>query len=472
MQILGRRWAHASVLPMPGFHAPMRMLLALMAAAILAACAGESTPPEAATEPEDSLRQVAQPAVTPEPESGEDASVDESTGSSEVDPAALGLGLPRFGHEAILLNSGDVLVSGGYTGIANNNVIAPQPIGLLQRYNRDTGVWSHIGPVEGPGILYSSVKLADGRVLFVGLRADAVGPESMVSVFDPATESWRPVPGPSVPRWQPHLVLLDDGTVLVAGGVDVSDPSSFSVDFLLDVEIYDPSTESWREAAGMTAASEDQWLFALNDGRAIAVTAPDVRESGAVTYVEVYDPATDAWTPIDSADPYYAPTGAVQLADGRLLVLGELGENDGYAMDSDGRIIGATLPDGREYYGERFKEQFPDAKVYDPMTDTWSAANGMAAQREHVSLTLLSDGRVLAAGGEEPDDYDYVLLSTTDIFDPSTGSWSPGPDLAESRSRHTATLLSDGAVLLVGGTAINRENEERYPTWTTEIVRP
>ena len=69
------------------------------------------------------------------------------------------------------------------------------------------------------------------------------------------------------------------------------------------------------------------------------------------------------------------------------------------------------------------------------------------------SLTLLPDGKVLVAGGSHPVRIDSSIYTTTEIFDPATNSWSPGPELSEPRTNHSATLLPDGRVLLIGGVA-------------------
>ena len=94
----------------------------------------------------------------------------------------------------------------------------------------------------------------------------------------------------------------------------------------------------------------------------------------------------------------------------------------------------------------------------------------MGSVRSDFTLTLLSDGRVLASGGSDATRMDYVPYSATEIFDPYTLSWSPGPDLAIPRTKHSATLLADGTVLVAGGIGpATGEQDVRAPT-PTEIV--
>src|SRR5205823_1788173 len=68
------------------------------------------------------------------------------------------------------------------------------------------------------------------------------------------------------------------------------------------------------------------------------------------------------------------------------------------------------------------------------------------------TATLLQDGRVLIAGGRTTGGGDSALLAAVEIYDPQTRSFSPTGSLAYRRAGHTATLLPDGRVLIVGGT--------------------
>ena len=59
---------------------------------------------------------------------------------------------------------------------------------------------------------------------------------------------------------------------------------------------------------------------------------------------------------------------------------------------------------------------------------------------------LLPDGKVLVVGGQ----YGSALFSS-EIYNPSTGTWTSADVLNFARYGHTATLLPDGKVLVAGG---------------------
>jgi Galactose oxidase, central domain/Kelch motif len=91
------------------------------------------------------------------------------------------------------------------------------------------------------------------------------------------------------------------------------------------------------------------------------------------------------------------------------------------------------------------------AELYSPATNTWTAAASMSAARMYHTATLLLDGRVLVAGGCGSGTPCDAVLSSAEIYDPRTALWSTTAPLASPRLFHTATLLRDGRVLVLGG---------------------
>ena len=118
----------------------------------------------------------------------------------------------------------------------------------------------------------------------------------------------------------PRLALLKDGRVLVAGGGVYANLLG-SPEYSSAVEILDPVTGDWQLASSMNVATEHLWLFTLNDGRVLALSRANESSGNSMLTVEVYDPDDNMWAALSSHDPHYLPSDAVQLQDGRLLVL-------------------------------------------------------------------------------------------------------------------------------------------------------
>src|SRR5580704_6053590 len=88
------------------------------------------------------------------------------------------------------------------------------------------------------------------------------------------------------------------------------------------------------------------------------------------------------------------------------------------------------------------------AELYDPSTHTFTPTGDMTAARYGHTATLLPDGRVLIAGGADPGDppngdiIEGTGAASAEIYDPSTGTFTATGGMTAVRAFHTATLLA------------------------------
>jgi len=109
------------------------------------------------------------------------------------------------------------------------------------------------------------------------------------------------------------------------------------------------------------------------------------------------------------------------------------------------------------------------AELFDPSAGTFTATGSMVEGRVSHTATLLSSGKVLLTGGIQGAPPATTVLAEAELYDPATGSFSQTlGSLATARQWHTASLLSNGEVLVTGGMVDNSGTA----TATAELYDP
>ncbi len=231
---------------------------------------------------------------------------------------------------------------------------------------------------------------------------------------------------------------------------------------------------AFKEAGNLAAARQLHTTTLLPDGKVLAVGGLD--DYDWLASAELFDPASGSWSLTGSLTDARSHHTATLLSDSRVLVVGglfgylpidtaELFDPSTGIWTATGNLIGrrhshtaTLLPDGKvlvvagrlnSYYSG---SPIDTVELYDPASGTWSQADALAKAREHHTATLLPNGQVLVVGGA---DFETVNgeghIATAELYDPTSGAWSATGSLATARARHTATLLPGGKIIVVGG---------------------
>jgi Galactose oxidase, central domain len=330
-------------------------------------------------------------------------------------------------------HDGPVLLDGGAVLVAGGADAASGSLADAARFDPDHDRWDPADPMGKPRRLHSLTRLADGRVLAVGGLNGTTGLPT-AELYDPASGHWTGTGQLTTARWGHSATLLDDGSVVVAGG-SAARPSGGTI-ALRSAERFDPVKNTWRSAGVMNDARTAHTAVPLHNGIVLVVggVAPvGAPDDPALAFCELYDPAHDKWTPTGSLITGRRHHRATRLSDTKVLVTG------GTAPGSPG-----TAP--YDPFSQR------TAEVFDLDTGKWTAKTAMPSGRALHRAVLLPGGQVLVAGGAASDRDESGFRSAL-AYDVEGNTWAAVPGLTTGRWSYAATVLSDGRVLVAGGVA-------------------
>ncbi len=215
---------------------------------------------------------------------------------------AASMNRPRAYATATLLPSGKVLVAGGFDGTG--------PLASAELYDPAANRWTLTGSMTTGRLQHSATLLANGKVLVAGGNLAGYNNRTATAeLYDPATGQFTATGAMTRPRAIFTLTLLLDGTVLAADWGQT--------------DLYDPATGRFTPTAPLPTDIDAVSAVRLNDGRVLVVGG--VR--GSTTAATIYVPGTRSWQAAASLNysHNYAPWNEVLLADGRVLVVGGFG---------------------------------------------------------------------------------------------------------------------------------------------------
>jgi hypothetical protein len=309
---------------------------------------------------------------------------------------------------AVLLADGSVITAGGTDAFSYT--------ASAERWT--AGTWAAAGSIGQAVAGQVAVRLPNGKALFAG-GADAFSYYGFGDLFNPAgSGSWTQTPAMAHAHAYGVAASLANGDVLVIGGYDGGDTLTTGA-----VDIYSASGGTWSAGPALPGPRYAFTATTMGNGKVLVAGGDDgsMAPGSALSSVEIYTSGS-GWAAGEAMKKVRVDGAAVLLKDGRVLVAGGT-DAAGVAQNS--------------------------AEIYDPSTGHWTLTGNMPLPRAAFSLTVLPDGRVVAAGGfaSSPGQ----ALNTADLFDPTTGGWTTTGVLVHGRRFQAATALADGTVMVVGG---------------------
>jgi len=427
----------------------------------------------------------------------------------------------REWHTATLLPNGTVLIVGGWdTGLHFT--------ATAELYDPATGAWTSAGSMSLGRAEHTATLLPNGEVLVAAGQGPSGGYANTVELYDPVLGTWS-VTGPMNEwRWGHTATVLQNGKVVVAGG------NTSPVSYPINAEIYDPTAGTWTRPYAYPFDPSHHSATLLSNGKVLVAGR---YHAGSGYNAGLFNP--ERVSLIFTNQPVVSTAGApmpqVQVravdrnGNGISNIAVDMGivpskcstcalngttsmttDGSGYATFSNLRAtrggwgyrlfasapsLGVTsasdqfnisgfcetgsmsevrfrptmtlLPDGKVLVaaGEDGSNVLKTVELYNPTTGTWSSTGALNVERFSHAEVLLPDGRVLVEGGNGT--MAGGIQASAEIYDPAAGTWSLTGSLKEDRTEHTATLLPGGQVLVVGGqgnAALTRSTSEIYDT--------
>jgi hypothetical protein len=320
---------------------------------------------------------------------------------------------PFVAIHLFLLSTGHVLAFDGWQ--------QPEP---TYTWNPTTQEFSS---ATAPDSIFCSgmAQLPNGEVMTVGGYGGlTTGNTGIVdtAIFNPATGTWTRVANMHDPRWYPSVTELANGDY-----VAISGNTTNATTWANTPEVYNPTANTWTLLSKVSTSEihEEEYPFSYLIPNGSVFTIGPSEDVSYELNVE-----NQTWTPVGG------PSGIT---------------NGSSIMYRPGKILySGGAPSVTSTTSSTASTSIIDLTAATPK---WQQIAPMHNARIYHTLTMLANGEVLAVGGEPTSDQEVITSGVlpTEIWNPSTETWSPAAPIAAARNYHSSAILMPNATVLVAG---------------------
>lgn len=374
----------------------------------------------------------------------------------------------RQDHTATLTNYGNVLLIGGFGGTQSFSII----LDTIEMFTLTSSTFSAIiHRMQTPRMGHTATMQENGVILVAG-GSDINGPVNQAETYDPSHPPFNPVGNMTTPRAQHTATLLPGVGVLLTGGAGPLNYHGSANVIQASAEIF--AGTSFYSSGSMASARAGHAAVHLGNGQVLICGGSDPAGPGPLASAEIYSQAVPGFQPAGNMAIARTNLAAVATGDGGVFVCGgtstvasggEVASSE--LFDPLFRLSKSLLPQARERFtatrlgtanaivigGRNYTGQptsLAPVLLYQGANDTFTQIGAIATPRfDHTATLLSSPDRILIVGGGATPVVDQ--LASAELFDIGSSSLLTVGQPTSARSKHTATLLPNGKVLIAGG---------------------
>ena len=294
----------------------------------------------------------------------------------------------------VLLGNGQVLVAGGQSWYCTADspmgpCVTDLTTSIAELYDPLSGVFSPTGSMASRRNGHQAAPLPNGDAIEIGASPDSPGVNQSAEIYDLGSGTFSLTPGElimgRVGSDSPFTAtVLQTARIFIAGGQG----SALGSGILAEVESHDPTTGQFTQTGSMKVSRSGHTATLLNDGRVLITGGvsngfiegnPSVIEQSA----ELYDPASGAFAATGNMNVARSQHTATLLGDGRVLIAGGLAPLNPLPTPV------CPPPPSLAPCFQQLSAATASTEIYDPSTGDFTLTGDMMVARASHTATLL-----------------------------------------------------------------------------------